>query len=245
MKKRPLVLSIAGFDPTGGAGILADVKTFEQNKVLGMSVMTANTIQTEANFVSVDWIDEGIVLKQIELLLNNYSFAAVKIGLIPSLSFLLKITALPQLHQTKIIWDPILSASSGFDFKHDLALLEEVLEKVHLITPNWNEVQVLAKTSDATDGAKKLSTFTNVFLKGGHSDDLGKDYLFTKKGKVYPFNKMSNIATEKHGSGCILSSSLTAHIALKFPIIKACLRSKKYTSMVLESNKGLLGYHKR
>ncbi len=245
MKKRPLVLSIAGFDPTAGAGVLADIKTFEQNKVLGMSVITANTIQTETDFVSVNWIDEDIVFAQIETLLSHYSFSAIKIGLIPSLSFLLKIMALPQLGQTKVIWDPVLSASSGFDFKHNLDDLENVLKKVYLITPNWNEIQVLAKTTDAKIGAEKLSKFTNVYLKGGHAEEIGKDFLFSKKGKTYPFNKMSNIATEKHGSGCILSSSLTAHIALKFPIIKVCLRSKKYTTMVLESNKGLLGYHKR
>ena len=245
MKKRPLVLSIAGFDPTAGAGVSADLKTFEQNKVLGMSVITANTIQIEDDFVSINWIDETIIFTQLEMLLNKYSFSAVKIGLIPSLSFLLKVVNLPQLFQTKIIWDPILSASSGFDFNHDLKLLEDVLKKTYLITPNWNEIQILANTTEAKKGAELLSKLTNVFLKGGHSEEIGKDFLFSKKGKVFPFNSMSKIATEKHGSGCVLSSSLTAHVALKFPIIKACLRSKKYTTLVLESNKGLLGYHKR
>jgi len=245
MKKRPIVLSIAGFDPSAGAGVLADIKTLEQNKVLGMSVITANTVQTENDFQSVNWIDEDLILNQTKVLLEKYSFSAVKIGLIPNLSILHKIVSLPQLHQTKIIWDPILSTSSGFNFNHDLTKLEEVLDYIYMITPNWNEIKILAETTDSKTGAEKLAQFTNVFLKGGHSKEVGKDYLFSKKGKVYPFNKMSEIATEKHGSGCILSSSLAAHTALKFPIIKACLRSKKYTTMVLESNKGLLGYHKR
>ncbi len=245
MKKRPLVLSIAGFDPTAGAGVLADIKTMEQNKTLGMAVITANTIQTETNFTSVIWIDEQIVFSQLLPLLNQYSFSAIKVGLIPNLSFLLKIVSLPQLRQTKIIWDPILSASSGFNFNHDLTKLEEILNHIYMITPNWNEIKILAETNDATIGAEKLAKLTNVFLKGGHSTEVGKDYLFSKKGKIYPLKNKSNIATEKHGSGCVLSSALTANIALKFPIIKTCLRSKKYTTTILESNKSLLGYHKK
>ena len=73
-KKNNYILTIAGFDPSGGAGILADVKTFEQNKCIGMAVQTANTIQTEDEFLSVNWVNEDIVIKQLEKLLIKYTF---------------------------------------------------------------------------------------------------------------------------------------------------------------------------
>ena len=246
MKKRPLVISVAGFDPTGGAGVLADVKTFEQNKVQGMSVITGNTIQTESEFLKVDWIDESFIFEQIELLFKNYKFEYIKVGLIPNLKFLSKLVNYAKIRQTKIIWDPILNTSSGFDFEHDLGLLNELLTNIHLITPNWNEIKVLSKNSDSKLGAQELARLTNVYLKGGHAnDEVGKDFLYANDGKIYPFNNRAKYASEKHGSGCVFSSALTAQLALGVPVVKACLKSKKYITEVLESNKGLLGYHKR
>lgn len=246
MKNRPLVLSIAGFDPTGGAGVLADIKTFEQNKTQGFAVITANTIQTENTFVKTNWIDENIILEQVNVLLNKYTFKYVKIGLIPSLEFLNKLLNIDKLKNSKIIWDTILKTSSGFEFKHNLNNLEEVLKKIYFITPNWNEIKELSKEQDSNKGAEKLSKYTNVYLKGGHSPKkIGKDYLYTTKGKLYPFNPMGKRALEKHGSGCVFSSALTANFARSFPLIKGCLKAKKYTTEVLESNKGLLGYHKK
>jgi hydroxymethylpyrimidine/phosphomethylpyrimidine kinase len=246
MKKRPLVLSIAGFDPSGGAGVLADIKTFEQNKVQGMAIITGNTIQTEDNFLKVEWIEDIFVFEQLETLLNQYQFEYIKVGLIPNLAFLSHLLNHPKIKQSKIIWDPILSTSSGFDFKHDLVELNQLLSHLFLITPNWNEVKLLSGNSEAKLGAEKLAEFTNVYLKGGHSNEkVGKDFLYAKTGKVYPFNNRAKYASEKHGSGCVFSSALTANLALDLPMIKACLKSKKYITEVLESNKGLLGYHKR
>ena len=166
-KKNKYILTIAGFDPSGGAGILADIKTFEQYQCVGMGVQTANTIQIENEFLSVNWIDENIVISQLELLLTKYRFSYVKVGLIPSLEFLQNVISIIQLNNnhTKIIWDPILSASTGFDFNHNLNDLESILKQVYLITPNWNEVKKLSKQTDAIKGAKVLSEFTKVLLK--------------------------------------------------------------------------------
>ena len=89
-RKRANVLAIGGFDPCAGAGILADVKTMEQIKVMAMAVNTANTVQTEDQFKAVNWIEEDIVLDQLSALLDAYLFTYAKIGLIKSLSFLCK-----------------------------------------------------------------------------------------------------------------------------------------------------------
>lgn len=260
MKTRPKILTIAGFDPSGGAGILADIKTIEANKCLGFAVCTANTIQNESEFVSPNWIAEEEVFAQLDILMKAHEFEYVKIGLIPSLQCLHNLIAVlssqfsvhkpqtsnhkPQTLNLKLIWDPILSASAGFDFKHDLSELKSVLKEVYIITPNWNETIHLSGKTDAIEGATYLAQFTNVYLKGGHHPTAkGKDYLFFD-GKVNVFNPKKKVNYEKHGSGCVFSSVLTSNLAKKYPVVKACLRSKSYMYKFLNSSPILLGTHK-
>lgn len=248
MNKQNYILTIAGFDPSGGAGILADIKTFEQHKCIGMGVQTANTIQTENEFLSVNWIDENVVLKQLEMLLSKYKFKYVKVGLIPNLKFLQKvITILKQNNpKTKIIWDPILSASVGFEFNQNLENLNVVLKDLFLITPNWNEVKVLAGNNDSIEGAIQLSNLTKVYLKGGHNpDDLGKDSLF-ENGNQKTFNPKNTkkVLSSKHGSGCVLSSAIAANLQQGYPLQKSILKSKRYIEGFLGSSKSLIGRHR-
>ncbi len=247
-KNNNYILTIAGFDPSGGAGVLADIKTFEQHQCVGMAVQTANTIQVEDEFLSVNWIDEDIVISQLELLLTKYRFSYVKIGLVPSLAFLKKVSSilLSNNSHAKLIWDPILSASAGFDFNHDLSTIESILKYLYLITPNWNEVKVLSNENDAIEGAKVLSKFTKVLLKGGHNElNLGKDYLF-QEDKQNGFNAKKTVKPifAKHGSGCVLSSAITANLFQGYPVHKTILKSKRYMEGFLSSNKTLLGNHK-
>jgi len=248
MKKQNYILTIAGFDPSGGAGLLADIKTFEQNKCIGMAVQTANTIQTEDEFLSVNWIDETIVIKQLETLLSKYKFNYIKIGLIPNLEFLKKAITICKTKNpnSKIIWDPILSASSGFDFNHDLNELETILKDIFLITPNWDEIKALSNTDNEIEGAKQLSKHTKVFLKGGHNEEnIGKDYLFENKiQKAFNPKKTVKPMHPKHGSGCVLSSAITANLQQGYPLQKTILKSKRYIEGFLSSNKTLIGRHR-
>src|ERR1700756_3795867 len=118
LPKRAYVLSIAGFDPSGGAGILADVKTFESNKVYGLGVISANTFQNDEEFNRVDWIPAEKIIEQISILQKRFEFEYVKIGLIENLEVLNKIIEhlkLPTANY-RLIWDPILKASAGFEF---------------------------------------------------------------------------------------------------------------------------------
>ena len=244
MKSRPKILTIAGFDPSGGAGILADVKTIESHRCQAFAVNTANTIQNEEEFISPNWIDETTVFSQLELLLKLHQFHFVKIGLVPSIDFLKKVIQQLSVTNCQIIWDPILSTSSGFDFKHDLSDLKDVLKNIFLLTPNWDEIKLLSNNDDALEGAKQFTAYTNVYLKGGHNqDEIGKDFLFYNK-TAYPFNTKKRCIYPKHGSGCVLSSALIANIALGYPMIKACLRSKSYVTQFLTSSSKLLGNHK-
>ena len=189
-KPNKYILTIAGFDPSGGAGILADVKTFEQNKCIGLAVQTANTIQTESDFLSPNWVERGLIISQLETLLKSYKFDYIKIGLIVDLELanILIDKCLFYNSKSRIIWDPILSSSSGYEFNHSLNEVENLIKKLYLITPNWNEIKKLSQCDNSIEGAKKLSNFTKVVLKGGHNPEaLGKDFLF-EEGESKIFN---------------------------------------------------------
>ena len=245
---RPIVLSVAGFDPCGGAGILADIKTFEQHKVFGLAVNTAQTLQTEDLFISIKWEAENDILTALEILLKRYNVKAVKIGIVENIETLNNIISF--IHQNnatiKIVVDTVFKASSGFIF-WDKQINEEVfaemLARVFLITPNYNEVLLLMPSTTAKEGAQKISKHCNVFLKGGHNEEeKGVDYLYTKSS-VVKFNPGSVNSSAKHGSGCVLSAAITANIALGFSLQTACTNAKKYIEQFLSSNETLLGYH--
>ncbi len=253
MKQRPYTLTIAGFDPSNGAGITADVKTFEALKVYGLSVCTANTVQNDIDFTSCHWTSIELMKRQIDLLFDRFAIDFVKIGIIENWNVLHEIVdvLLSKNPKLNIIWDPILSSSSSFDF-HDPSSqinsrqqFDTILSKIYLLTPNYLEIEKLYHDKTIQETIKHISTKTNLLLKGGHrNEDIGKDELFTKSGKRFVLKPKRNNCSDKHGSGCVLSSAITAQLVLGFPLVKACFRGKRYTEKILSSNKTLLGYHK-
>jgi len=245
---RPIVLSIAGFDPCAGAGILADIKTFEQHKVYGAGINTALTLQTENDFISISWEDDNTILQSLKTMLSNYDVKAVKIGIIENINVLNQVVSCIHQKNTaiKIVADTVIKSSSGFNFWNEQMnedTLSRILSKIFLITPNYNEVLQLMPSSDAKESAKRLSTYCNVLLKGGHNEEeLGTDYLFTKNN----IERLAGNRDEmfpKHGSGCVLSAAITANLALGFGLSVSCINAKKYIEQFLSSNKTLLGYH--
>ncbi|MHA6249679.1 bifunctional hydroxymethylpyrimidine kinase/phosphomethylpyrimidine kinase [Pontibacter sp. CAU 1760] len=246
-KPRPYTLSIAGFDPSGGAGITADSKTFEALKVQGLSVCTAITYQHEAAFAGLDWLGMAQLEKQLTLLLGKYKVPFAKIGLVESVEVLAQLLNL--LHrlspETKLVWDPILKASAGFTFHRGIqaAQLQELCQRLYLITPNWNEMQQLMPDLSPPEAASALSRHCHVLLKGGHNTARpGYDYLYSE-GESKAFRPKHAVPQGKHGSGCVLSAALTALLAQGYPLHKACRRAKDYTTRFLNSNATLLGYH--
>lgn len=247
--KHPIVLNIAGFDPTGGAGVLADVKTCEQHGCLGMGILTANTNQTETSFLSVDWFDKHVIITQLKPILKNYDISAVKIGIVENLDTLLALlkqvkTSFPLV---PIVWDPVLSASAGFEL-HAIwneESLNQILGMVDLITPNIIEVKKITGIEDEIEAAFQLAQLTHVLLKGGHSSlRLGVDLLF--EGGVpreIPSKLDPADCSPKHGSGCILSAAIASNLALGKPLFEACQEAKYYIEKRLSSNEYLLAYH--
>ncbi|WP_158275262.1 hydroxymethylpyrimidine/phosphomethylpyrimidine kinase [Pedobacter sp. HMWF019] len=244
---RPIVMSIAGLDPSGGAGILADIKTFEQHKCLGFGVASALTSQTENRFIGMNWIPLIQIQEQITPLLEQYRIEVIKIGIIKNLTLLRNLVKWLrlQLPNVKLIWDPVASASTGFSFMSnpDGALLQEVLNQIYLLCPNTAEAQFLTGMTDEQQAASQLSKHCNVLLKGGHSiAHKGTDMLYSSTGVIPIFSTQKNLP-QKHGSGCILSSAIAANMACKLSLYEACIAAKNYIEKALNSNLNLLAYH--
>lgn len=244
---RSILLSIAGADPSGGAGLLADVKTFEQHRCLGFAAVTAITAQTENTFLNAVWLPLQMVVDQCEPLLEKYKIDVVKIGVVESLDFMLELVHYIKSKNpnVKIIWDTVLKPSAGGEFisSIDDIVLENILQQVYLITPNSLEVCRLAGVKEAKQAAALLSRYCNVYLKGGHlAEDKGTDFLY-QKSTALAFLPSHNNLPQKHGSGCILSSAIAANIALGSGLETACREAKQYIEIILNSNPNLLAYH--
>jgi hydroxymethylpyrimidine/phosphomethylpyrimidine kinase len=245
-EERPFLLSIAGFDPSGGAGILADIKTFENNKVYGLGVCSALTFQNDQEFEGVKWVEKEEILRQAEVLLKRFPVAWVKIGLIENFDVLQEIVTYLKNHNpdVKIIWDPILRASAGFAFHKDIDTdaLHEICSNLLLITPNLEEMSKMIPDKSPEDGARALSQYSAVLLKGGHrSDNKATDILFVN-GEETRFEH-DKLNASKHGTGCVLSSAILTNLAKGYDLEDACKEGKEYVTDFLKSHNSLLGYH--
>jgi hydroxymethylpyrimidine/phosphomethylpyrimidine kinase len=238
MKNRPNCLSIAGFDPSGGAGVLADIKTFEMNDCQGMAVITCNTTQTDSAFIAVDWVEVSLILTQLRLLTANYSFAAIKIGLVKDLNMLESILQiLPK--GIPVVWDPILKSTSGFAFHQNLDI-HLIKKQCTLITPNIEELEILWGGINHFNCAQ---TNCSVLLKGGHAQEgRGNDVLF-HAGQKITIEGESFGGISKHGTGCVLSSAITAALANGNSLYHSCVKGKRYVERFILSNESNLGYH--
>lgn len=246
--ERPYVMSIAGFDPTAGAGLLADVKCFEQHGVYGFGICSALTIQTDHAFLKNDWLNAQQIIDQMTPLLHRFEISAVKIGLIKSITVLLEVIANLKKYapNIRIVMDPVLKASAGYEF-HDwedgLRQLRPVLKQIDLITPNYPEMLSLGGKTEVFETATAWAAYCPVLLKGGHSaTDVGTDYLF-EHSQVHQLKPDVTHIHQKHGSGCVLSAAITAKLAQGLSLSEACIQAKKYAEQFLNSNNTLLGYH--
>jgi hydroxymethylpyrimidine/phosphomethylpyrimidine kinase len=245
--ERKFVMSIAGFDPSGGAGLLADMKTFEQHMVYGLSVNTANTIQTARSFYAIQWMTLEEVIATADTLLEAFPVEVVKTGIMQSFDFLNEVVTFVKSRnpQIRIVVDPVLSASAGFDFQATVqeTQLRQVLEKIYLLTPNINEARSLTGEQDADVAARKLSALCHVLLKGGHSEqDTGVDYLYFHQ-QCIALKPTQTDLVPKHGSGCVLSAAIVANLAHGNDLLTSCRKAKTYIEKFLNSNSSPLGYH--
>ncbi len=243
---RKYALSIAGFDPSQGAGIGADLKTFEQLGVYGLGVCTAITVQDEEQVKSVSWTDLSTITDQIEVLLDRYPVEYAKIGLIENFDVLEEVLFFlkeknPNL---RIIWDPILKSGGGFVFHEEVYTkqLKNLLKDIYLLTPNRQEVTRLSPADAPEKSARALSAYTSVYLKDGHNKEAAcKDILYTAR-QEFEFTA-DRLPHAKHGSGCVFSAALVAALANGRELTDACSQAKDYVTRYIGSDESLLGWH--
>ena len=241
---RPYCLSIAGYDPTAGAGVLADIKTFEMNGVYGLALITANTSQTDDHFIDVQWIATDIILSQLRMLIEHYEIAVLKIGLVQNSETLFSIIKLAKELQPRIriVWDPILKSTSGFDFhSHENMGLEFLETNCSLITPNWEEYVALWGMDTAVTQFK--NTNSAILIKGGHrKENVGCDLLY-ENGIITELDGVPFNGRSKHGTGCVLSAAIAANLTLGNSLVESCKKGKVYVEKFILSNETNLGYH--
>ena len=232
-------LTIAGFDPSAGAGILADIKAFERSKIYGQAVCTALTIQNEEYFEKSNWVSWECIKSQLEILSRVRSFSYIKIGLVESPQILGKILKWLRKKYPKafVLWDPILKSSSGFEFhKQNSATWRKLFSYVSLITPNLPEAEFL--------GISKGSSKTAVLVKGGHCSNSknSNDLLFFPNSPApIKFTAKRIKGIERHGSGCTLSALVLANLALGCNLETAILKAKKNMQRFFTQGIGKLG----
>lgn len=242
------ILTIAGHDPSGGAGLTSDIKTFEAHGLYGLSVCTAITVQNDIDFEQCIWAEKDVIINQIEILFQRFEIQYVKIGIVKSWEILLSIVdKLKELSANiKIVLDPIFKSSSGFDFhtKENQKILNKIWQQCYVITPNYDEIQSLYPEKSIEETLEFISSLTNVYLKGGHrKDKKGWDELYHSSIVIMNIPPNTDKISEKHGSGCVLSSSLTSNLALEIELEDAAKNAKYYTESFLNSNDSLLGTH--
>ncbi|TLP77263.1 hydroxymethylpyrimidine/phosphomethylpyrimidine kinase [Maribacter sp. ACAM166] len=248
MNNLKTILTIAGHDPCAGAGITSDVKTFDAHGLHGLSVCTAITIQNDIEFKQCSWIPVETILSQIQIVFERFEINTVKIGIVESWQTLRLIVE--KLHainpKVKIVLDPIIKASAGFDFhqSEDQNILEAIWSKCYIITPNYDEIQSLYPQMTIEDTLEHIGSFTNIYLKGGHrKDKKGYDELYYSQIVMVNIPPFTTEVLEKHGSGCVLSSALASNIDMEVELEDACRNAKKYTEHYLNSHPSLLGIH--
>ena len=224
------VLTIAGSDPSGGAGIQADIKTFTTLGVYGSAAITCLTAQNTLGVDSYLPVDPSFVKKQIDLVLEDIKPSHIKIGMVGNVEIARAISSSIKGFTGEIIYDPVLKASTGQAlYKTDEieALAESIINKASVLTPNTNELQILTQL-DCSDeesiknaAQKMFNYFPNLkvlAVTGGHFDENAEevvDFLFIKdkdSKQVLKKNSHPRIKSKNtHGTGCTFASAFTAY----------------------------------
>jgi hydroxymethylpyrimidine/phosphomethylpyrimidine kinase len=241
-------LTIAGSDSGGGAGIQADLKTFAANGCYGMSAITALTAQNTTGVSAIHPVPEEMVTAQLEAVLTDIGADAIKIGMLYSASLIRAVAeALRRFAVTNVVLDPVMVAQSGDSLMQDAAvaaLKSELIPLATLITPNLPEAGVLLGRSlrnrkEIGPAARELAALgcANVLIKGGHLEEGDStDWLYLAGDERLVMLPGERIATRNnHGTGCTLSSAITAHLARGATMEEAVRRGKEYITEALRA----------
>lgn len=249
-------LTIAGSDSGGGAGIQADLKTFEAHGVFGTSVITALTAQNTVRVSGVFPVPADFVIAQMDAVLSDFTIGAAKTGMLHNAEIISAISVRLSGTQIPLVVDPVMVASSGdrlLETDAETALREQLLPMAALITPNLAEGAILSgRTAIQTrqemeEAARKMArTYgTSVLQKGGHLEGTqASDFLITAEGEELWLHAPFIATQNTHGTGCTLSAAITAQLALGKDVVSAVKIAKQYVHAAIRHSWAHLGHGK-
>lgn len=248
----PIALTIAGSDPSGGAGLQADLKTFHRFGCYGTSVVTLVTAQNTRGVARVELLAEDLVLAQLEAVWSDLPPAALKTGAIGSAALIGAVAGfLAARRGPPLVLDPVMISKHGHRLLPDdavAAMTGRLLPLAAVVTPNWHEAAALSGLPVAdVAGARRAAHALRargaraVLVKGGAgADGLSADLLLDDDGELeLPALRLASRAT--HGTGCTFAAALTAHLALGCGLRDAALRAKAFIHHAIASAPGLGG----
>lgn len=243
--RRKTVLTIAGSDPSGGAGIQADLKTMTALGTYGMSVITALTAQNTTGVSGILDVDPDFVARQIDSVFSDIVPDAVKIGMVSKKETISVIgKGLKQWKAQKIVLDPVMVSTSGSRLLEEDAmgvLAATLLPLAAVMTPNIPEAEILADMrigdeAEMEQAARKISERYGgaVLVKGGHQVSSANDVL-CKEGRLTWFRGKRILTSNTHGTGCTLSSGIACGLAMGKSVEESVKAAKAYLSGALAS----------
>ena len=239
------VLTIAGSDCSGGAGIQADIKTMTAHRVYAMSAITALTAQNTTGVYGIRETDPDFLRQQLDCIFTDIRPDAVKIGMVSSEALIGVIAErLAFYGASHIVLDPVMVATSGSRLLAEgaaRALIETLLPLAEVITPNLPEAEVLSgltirSKADMERAAAQIAEHYRgaILIKGGHLAETADDLLF-QDGSVRWFAGEHIENPNTHGTGCTLSSAIASNLALGFPLEDAVGKAKDYITGALRA----------
>ncbi len=243
--KMKTALTVAGCDPSGGAGIGADIKAMTMNGVFAMSVITALTAQNTTGVKSISEVTPDFLREQIDMVFEDIKPDAVKIGMVSNSELIEVLAQRLAFYKAKnVVVDPVMVATSGARLvKKDAvdAIEKHLLPIADLVTPNIPEAEILcARTIKSREDMISAALDINkhygcaVLLKGGHSVNDSND-LLCEKGELRWFSAQRIDNPNTHGTGCTLSSAIAANLAKGFELAESVQRAKNYISGALSA----------
>ena len=244
-KTYPIVLSIAGSDSSGGAGIQADLKTFSSLGVYGATAITAITAQNTQGVHTQFALPPQLVYDQIIAVINDLRPSFIKIGMLANADIVLAVTEALSLYSIPIILDPVIVSTSGhrlLSVDAQEIIKEKLLPLSTLITPNIPEAEILSsRTITGQDQFPQVATLlshnntTSVLLKAGHlNGDTLTDYFYNAEdGSITPLPSKRVDTRNTHGTGCTLSSALAAALARGENLTESALSAKRYIEQAI------------
>jgi len=245
----PVALTIAGSDPSGGAGIQADLKVFHQFGVYGEAVISLITVQNTRGVDRMEVLSRVLVGRQLQAVLQDIPPDAAKTGALGSAGVVRAVARLAGRFTFPLVVDPVLASTSGRSFMQDpsalYAMRDELLPRATLVTPNIPEAEALAGMKiggpdDLRRAAERLRDrgARAVLIKGGHREGPATDVLLAGD-TWHEFTAPRIASSHTHGTGCAYSAAITAGLAQGMPLVDAIARAKLFVGEAIRTAPGL------